>query len=102
VGCNTEGCKKIVETYMFLMGDKWNGKLIFLFEAISWTLWLNRNGLVFNSKIILTPGALIYKCVSFLQHWVIAVTRPDREGREKLAEALTERMDAGREVAGVG
>jgi hypothetical protein len=30
------------------------------------------------------------------------VTRPDREGREKLAEALTERMDAGREVAGVG
>jgi hypothetical protein len=30
------------------------------------------------------------------------MTGLDREGLEKLAEALTERMDAGREVTGVG
>jgi hypothetical protein len=30
------------------------------------------------------------------------VTGPDKESLEELAEALTERMDAGREVAGVG
>jgi hypothetical protein len=77
VGCNTEGCKKFCgKLYVFRGGGgKWNGKLIFLFGAISWTLWLNRNDLVFNSKIISTPGALIYKCVFFLQHWVIAVVR---------------------------
>jgi hypothetical protein len=73
-----KGVKFFVENFMFLGeggGGKWNGKLIFLFGAISWTLWLNRNDLVFNSKIISTPGALIYKCVFFLQHWVIAVVR---------------------------
>jgi hypothetical protein len=63
-----KGVKDLVENFMFLRGDKWNGMLIFLFGAISWSLCLNRNDLVFNSKIISTPGALIYKCVSFLQH----------------------------------
>jgi hypothetical protein len=55
-----KGVKDLVENFMFLRGDKWNGMLIFLFGAISWSLCLN--------KIISTPGALIYKCVSFLQH----------------------------------
>jgi hypothetical protein len=45
-----------------------------------WTLWLNRNDLVFNSKIISTLRALIFKLISFLQHWVIAMTGPDRGG----------------------
>jgi hypothetical protein len=65
-------------------------------------LWLNRNDLVFNSKIISTPSALIYKCVSLLQHWVIAVKELDKEALENLAEALTKRMEAEREAAGVG
>jgi hypothetical protein len=89
------------KNFMFLRGDKRNGKLIFMFEAISWALWLNRNDLIFNFKIILTPKALIYKCISFLQHWVIAVTGRDKD-LEQLAEALTWKLDSEREVAGVG
>jgi hypothetical protein len=95
------GVKNFVENFMFLRGDKRNGKLIFMFEAISWALWLNINDLIFNFKIILTPKALIYKCISFLQHWVIAVTGRDKD-LEQLAEALTWKLDSEREVAGVG
>jgi hypothetical protein len=65
MGCNTKSVKKFMENFMFLRGDRRNGKLIFLFGAISWTMWLNRNDLVFNFKIISTPGALTYKCFFF-------------------------------------
>jgi hypothetical protein len=82
------GVKNFMGNFMLSRGDKRNGKLIFIFGAISWALWLNRNDLVFNSKIISTPKALIYKCIFFLQHWVIAVTGPDKEDLEQLAEVL--------------
>jgi hypothetical protein len=35
---------------------------------------------------------------SFLQHRGVTVKGPDKEGLEMLVEALTEKMDAGREV----
>jgi hypothetical protein len=44
----------------FSRGDKRNGKLVFLFGAVFWTIWLNRNDLVFNSKSVATPRALIF------------------------------------------
>jgi hypothetical protein len=84
--------KSFVEDFLFLRGNKQNEKLIFLFGAISWTLWLNRNDLVFNSKIISTPNALIFK---LMQHW-------GGGGLEQSAEALSGRMDAEREDTGVG
>jgi hypothetical protein len=93
--------KSFVEDFMFARGDKRNGMLVFLFGAISWTLWLNKNDLIFNNKIISIPRALIFKFVSFL-HWVIAWTGPDREGLEQLIESLTRRMDDDRVVLGVG
>jgi hypothetical protein len=59
------GVKSFVEEFMFAGEDKRNGKLIFVFGAIFWTLWLNRNDLVFNKKIISSPNVLIFKFVSF-------------------------------------
>jgi hypothetical protein len=94
--------KNFVDDFLFLRGDKQNEKLTFLFGAISWTLWLNQNDLVFNSKIISSPKALIFKLISVVQHWVIAVTGPDRGQLEQIAEALSGRMDAEREETGVG
>jgi hypothetical protein len=81
--------KEFVKKIMWLRGDKQNGKLVFIFGVISWALWHNRNDLVFNSKIIWNPSALIYNCVSLLQNWVTAGKEPDREGLENLAEELT-------------
>jgi hypothetical protein len=94
--------KEFVENFMWLRGDKRNGKLVFLFGVISWVLWRNRNDLVFNSKIISNPNALIYNCVSFLQTWMIVVKEPDRGGLENIVEELTMRMEKEREEAGVG
>jgi hypothetical protein len=45
----------LLSFFLFSRGDKRNGKLIFLFGVVSWTIWLNRNDLVFNSKSIATP-----------------------------------------------
>jgi hypothetical protein len=94
--------KEFVEKFMWLRGDKRNGKLVFIFGVISWALWRNRNDLVFNSKIISNPSALIYNYVSLLQVWVIAVKEIDRESLENLDEELTKRMEGEREAAGVG
>jgi hypothetical protein len=64
--------------------------------AIFWTMWLNRNDLIFNTKIISTLGALI--C------WNVLVDRGGRarEDMEKRIEALMRKMDTEREVVGVG
>jgi hypothetical protein len=87
---------------MWVRGDKRNGKLMFLFGVISWVLWHNINNLVFNSKVISNPSALIYNFSSLLQTRVIVVKEPDREGLEDLAEELTKKMDGKREEARVG
>jgi hypothetical protein len=58
--------KALLSFFLFSRGDKRNGKLVFLFGVVSWTIWLNRNDLVFNSKSIATPRALIFKLISFL------------------------------------
>jgi hypothetical protein len=60
-----------------------------VFGAVSWTLWLNRNDLVF-------------KFVSFLQHWAVTSMGPNREGLEQLIESLTMKMDGGWMESGVG
>jgi hypothetical protein len=94
--------KSFVEDIMFGRGDKRNGRLIFVFGVVSWTICLNRNDLIFNNKIILTPKVLIFKFISFLQHWVIVWTGPNREGLEQLIESLTRRMGNDQVALGVG
>jgi hypothetical protein len=91
--------KEFVEKIMWQRGDKRNGKLVFIFGVIAWALWRNRNDLVFNSKIISNPNALIYNCVSLLLTWVITVKELDREALENLVVELTKRMEDEREAA---
>jgi hypothetical protein len=80
--------KSFMEDFMFAGRDKHNEKLIFMFGVVFWSLWLNRNDLVFNNKIIASPKALIFKFVFFLQYWMIAWTGPDKEGLELFIESL--------------
>jgi hypothetical protein len=63
----------------------------FLFEAICWTLWINRNDFVFNNKLIPSPRAIVFKLLSFLQHYWMVATRG--EGRRAL-EGLTDMIKA--------
>jgi hypothetical protein len=102
MGFNFEGVKIFVEDFMFAGGDKRNGKMIFMFGAICWMLWLNRNDLVFNNTIISSPKALIFKFLSFLQHWMIAWTGADREWLKQLVESMTVKASEDRVEEGGG
>jgi hypothetical protein len=51
--------------------DKHNGVLFFLLGVVCWTIWLNRNDLVFKNKIILTPNTILYRLASFMQRWIV-------------------------------
>jgi hypothetical protein len=53
------------EDFLLERGNKRHRVLMFLFRGICWTLWLNRNDLIFKNKIISSPRALIYKFLSF-------------------------------------
>jgi hypothetical protein len=53
------------ENYLLESGEKGNQILIFLFGAISWTLWLTRNDCVFNDKLFSSPTSVIFKLISY-------------------------------------
>jgi hypothetical protein len=63
------------------------GTMLFLFGAIYWTLWLNRNDFIFNNLLISSMRAVIFRLLSFLQHWVIAV-QEDRSALEQVVTTL--------------
>jgi hypothetical protein len=58
----------------------------FLFGAICWTLWLNRNDFVFNNKIALSPLALIFRLISLMEQWMATCTSVDRAALEQAVE----------------
>jgi hypothetical protein len=60
----------------------------FLFGAICWTLWLNRNDFIFSNKLISSPRAIIFKMLSFLQHMMVANAEEDRRVLEKLNDEI--------------
>jgi hypothetical protein len=48
-----------------------------------WTLWLNRNDLVFRNKLVSSPNAVLHKLLIFMQRWTIlsSVAAPGELGR---------------------
>jgi hypothetical protein len=47
------------EDFLLERGGIQNRVVMFLFRVICWTLWLNRNDLIFKNKLISSPRALI-------------------------------------------
>jgi hypothetical protein len=76
------------ENYVRNRGGREMGLVWFLFGAVCWTLWLNRNDFIFNNKIISSPRALIFHLTSLMQHWMIASTGVDRAALECLLEEI--------------
>jgi hypothetical protein len=93
--------KEFNEECLCQRGDKRNGVLFFLLGAVCWTIWLNRNDLVFKNKIIPTPNTILYKLVSFMQRWIILSLVEIRGELDKFIEAIKQQIPM--EVAtGVG
>jgi hypothetical protein len=42
-----------------------NGVLFFLFGAVCWSLWLNKNDWMFRNMLISSPRSVIYKLIFF-------------------------------------
>jgi hypothetical protein len=47
---------------------------------------LNRNDCVFNNSLISSPRTIIFRLLSFLQHWAVRVG--DRRALEEVVEAM--------------
>jgi hypothetical protein len=58
------------------------GLVWFLFDGVCRTLWLNRNDLVFNNKIMSSPRALIFSLIYLMQHGMVVSTGADRVALE--------------------
>jgi hypothetical protein len=48
--------------------------------------------LVFNNLLISSPRAIIFKLISFLQHWMVTMREEDRSALEQITEAIQARV----------
>jgi hypothetical protein len=46
--------------------------------CVCWVLWLNRNDRVFHNNIVSSLGAIIFRLISFPQHWMVASSEDDK------------------------
>jgi hypothetical protein len=63
--------KNLNDVFLLERGHKGNGVMFFLYGAVCWQLWLNRNDWVFRDRIISSPHLVIYKLLFFMQRWTI-------------------------------
>jgi hypothetical protein len=62
--------------------------LWFLFVAQSWALWLIRNKITLESKLIRQPADFNFKTIIFLQLWSPSVKPQDRASIQELVNQL--------------
>jgi hypothetical protein len=46
--------------------------------CVCWVLWLNRNDRVFHNNIVSSLGAILFRLISFPQHWMVASSEDDK------------------------
>ena len=56
--------------------------------AICWSLWIARNGVCFEKKMIRSPAEIIWSACSFLSYWAGLQKEEDRDQLEEGATAL--------------
>jgi hypothetical protein len=90
------------ENFIGSRGGRGMGLMWFLFGAIYWTLWLNRNDFIFNNKIISSPQTLIFHLISLIQHWMMASAGVDRVALEQMVDGIKSQVPEELVPAGVG
>jgi hypothetical protein len=56
------------------------------------SIWGHNLDCVFNNSPISSPHAIVFRLLSFLQHWAIAVRVVDKSTLEQVAKAIRARM----------
>ena len=59
-----------------------------LFLAQSWALWLVRNKLAIEKKLIRHPADILFKTLLFLQLWLLALKSKDQEGARWIIDEI--------------
>ena len=59
-----------------------------LVSVLFWTLWVTRNKLAMEAKVLRHPSDLIYKFFMFLQLWASLSKERDRDVLQAMAGAL--------------
>jgi hypothetical protein len=90
------------DNFLIEREHKRNGELFFLFGAVCWSLWLNRNDWVFRNRLVSSLRSVIYKLFFFMLRWTIMSTGEDRVNLEKLIEAIRASVRGSLKMAGVG
>jgi hypothetical protein len=58
-----------VFNFCYNSSNKQTRRVLYLFGAVSWSLWLIRNEFVFQNIVIHSPNVGIFRAISFLQKW---------------------------------
>jgi hypothetical protein len=98
-GRSPKSVKEFNDEFLLERGRKDNGRVFFLFGAVCWTLWLNRNDWVFRNKLVSSPNANLHKLIFFMQRWVILSSGAARGELDKLTEASCIPLEASSGVA---
>lgn len=56
--------------------------------CVCWGLWVTRNKMAIEKKLIKTPSEIIFKSLSFAQQWSVAL----REEDQVMVRSATERL----------
>lgn len=72
---------------------------LFLCASLCWGLWLVRNDLVFENKLVKSPLQVVYKAISLMQRWKVLLSKErDREALIVLLEKLKAKLESLRPV----
>jgi hypothetical protein len=55
--------------FCYNSSNKQTKRVLYLFGAVAWSLWLIRNEFVFQNIVIHSPNVGIFRAISFLQKW---------------------------------
>ena len=75
--------------------------MVVLLGAISCSLWLNRNNLVFNKKLPSTIFYLTFQSIMMIQRWEPLSKKRDKEVLQQLVGALRRQIKMIQDGSGV-
>ena len=68
---------------------------LFLCASLCWGLWLVRNDLVFENKLVKSPLQVVYKAISLMHRWKVLLPKErDREALNMLLVKLKAKIES--------
>lgn len=66
---------------------------VFFVGCVYWSLWIIRNGWVFENVLLSSPPQAVYKTLSFIQKWSILLGEEERATLRSWCEKILEKLN---------